>query len=341
MKSLTPSQVPSQPTAKLTSLQLIRQVQQVNKELWLILSMFIIALLLNLLVDAQRMMLSFYTLPTLASAYLFGRRQATLTALASVLMVALLRTTTMGGSAANLFTATATWADLGVWGGTLHERGVQGDAAARREGRGDARDSRRLAPPGDPDRAGPSRQVQRLRLPPDERSGDSSRSARHLGGGCVRFLDQRPPLPESDVPVRREGHHRERHRHRLRPRGRGCVPGGLPVRRDGRAVGRRFLRPAPLDISDGRLNPVATCSRPYRMDTALTYVFSASARLAAPPERVYATIANYHTGHPRIVPKQYSGLAVQEGGIGEGTRIRFQVPGLRTTTHFRTVVPQP
>jgi putative nucleotidyltransferase with HDIG domain len=119
MKSLSPSQSPSQPTAKLTSLQLIRQVQQVNKELWLILSMFIIALLLNLLVDAQRMMLSFYTLPTLASAYLFGRRQATLTALASVLMVALLRTTTMGGSAANLFTATATWADLGVWGGTL------------------------------------------------------------------------------------------------------------------------------------------------------------------------------------------------------------------------------
>jgi putative nucleotidyltransferase with HDIG domain len=119
MKSLSSSQSPSQPTAKVTSSQLIRQVQQVNKELWLILSMFIIALLLNLLVDAQRMMLSFYTLPTLASAYLFGRRQATLTALASVLMVALLRTTTMGGSTANLFTATATWADLGVWGGTL------------------------------------------------------------------------------------------------------------------------------------------------------------------------------------------------------------------------------
>jgi putative nucleotidyltransferase with HDIG domain len=115
MKSISPSQ----PSARAASAHLIRQVQQVNKELWLILSMFVIALLLNLLVDAQRMMLSFYTLPTLASAYLFGRRQATLTALASVLMVAFLRTTTTGGSAANLFTATATWADLGVWGGTL------------------------------------------------------------------------------------------------------------------------------------------------------------------------------------------------------------------------------
>ena len=60
----------------------MRSLERVNKELWLLLSMFIIALLLNYLVDAQRMVLSFYTLPTLVSAYLYGRRHATLTAFA-------------------------------------------------------------------------------------------------------------------------------------------------------------------------------------------------------------------------------------------------------------------
>jgi putative nucleotidyltransferase with HDIG domain len=98
-----------------------RQLRQVNKELWLILSMFVIALMLNILVDAQRMMLSFYTLPTLGSAYLFGRRQATLTAFASVLMVGLVRASTPGISVGNssVLAATAAWADLGAWGGTL------------------------------------------------------------------------------------------------------------------------------------------------------------------------------------------------------------------------------
>ena len=47
----------------------MRSLERVNKELWLILSMFVIAMLLNFIVDAQRMMVSFYTLPTLGSAY--------------------------------------------------------------------------------------------------------------------------------------------------------------------------------------------------------------------------------------------------------------------------------
>ena len=68
----------------------MRALERVNKELWLILSMFIIAMLLNVIVDSQRMMLSFYTLPTLGSAYLYGRRHATFTAFASVLLVILL-----------------------------------------------------------------------------------------------------------------------------------------------------------------------------------------------------------------------------------------------------------
>jgi putative nucleotidyltransferase with HDIG domain len=98
----------------------MRQVEAVNKELWLILSMFIIALLLNLLIDAQRMVLYFYTVPTVASAYLYGRRHATLTAFASVLLVTLLMVTTgpFKITAAATLPA-ARWLDLSAWGGTL------------------------------------------------------------------------------------------------------------------------------------------------------------------------------------------------------------------------------
>jgi len=60
-----------------------------SKELWLLLSIFAIALLSNFVVDAQRMVLVLYTLPTLFSAYKYGRRHAVMTALASTLLVVL------------------------------------------------------------------------------------------------------------------------------------------------------------------------------------------------------------------------------------------------------------
>jgi putative nucleotidyltransferase with HDIG domain len=98
-----------------------QQFEKVNKELWLILSMFVIAWLLNAVVDAGRMMLSFYTLPTLGSAYLYGRRHATLTAVASVLLVGLLSgykpdIVSADGAAAPL---AVRWADFMAWGGML------------------------------------------------------------------------------------------------------------------------------------------------------------------------------------------------------------------------------
>jgi len=96
----------------------MRKFEEVNKELWLILSMFIIALVLNYVVDAQRMMLSFYSLPTIGSAYLYGRRHSTFTALGSVLLVVLLTL------ASPLTQRTGpvplgTWFDLTAWGGIL------------------------------------------------------------------------------------------------------------------------------------------------------------------------------------------------------------------------------
>lgn len=99
----------------------IRQFERVNKELWLILSMFVIVLLLNLLLDQQRMMLGFYTLPTVASAFLYGRRHATLTAFASVLLVVLLMLTApagFGGGGGGPVSLTE-WLEVAAWGGTL------------------------------------------------------------------------------------------------------------------------------------------------------------------------------------------------------------------------------
>jgi putative nucleotidyltransferase with HDIG domain len=99
----------------------IRYLERANKELWLILSMFAIALLLNHLFDSQRMMLSFYVLPTLGSAYLYGRRHATLTALASVLIVTLMMTNSswLAAGKENALADPGAWIDLGSWGGTL------------------------------------------------------------------------------------------------------------------------------------------------------------------------------------------------------------------------------
>lgn len=65
-------------------------MRKVNPELWLLLFLVVIAAMLNFLVASQPMTLMFYFLPTLYSAYRFGRRHATLTAIVSVGLVVLL-----------------------------------------------------------------------------------------------------------------------------------------------------------------------------------------------------------------------------------------------------------
>src|ERR1022692_291959 len=92
---------------------------QVNKELWLILTVFLIAFIVNKVVSSQRLMLSFYTLPTLFSAYFFGRRHAIMTAVFSVLVVG-----SVAYSNPTLFEPAVTapfdrWFDMAVWSGFL------------------------------------------------------------------------------------------------------------------------------------------------------------------------------------------------------------------------------
>jgi hypothetical protein len=63
---------------------------QVNKELWIILSILLIAGVMNYLITAKRMVIGFYAIPTVFSAYFYGRRHAVFTAFASVFLVGLL-----------------------------------------------------------------------------------------------------------------------------------------------------------------------------------------------------------------------------------------------------------
>jgi putative nucleotidyltransferase with HDIG domain len=67
----------------------VRGLEEVNKELWVILSMLAIVAGTNYLLSSNRMLLGLYMLPTLFSAYHYGRRHATLTAFASILLVGL------------------------------------------------------------------------------------------------------------------------------------------------------------------------------------------------------------------------------------------------------------
>lgn len=97
------------------------RLEEVNKELWLLLSMFSLGLLFNYLVASERMVLSFYTFPTLLSAYAYGRRHATLTAFASVLIVVLMTMYRPVLVAPNQVAALwlDRWLDVTTWGSML------------------------------------------------------------------------------------------------------------------------------------------------------------------------------------------------------------------------------
>ncbi|MGH9357987.1 MAG: HD domain-containing phosphohydrolase [Terriglobia bacterium] len=98
----------------------MRRAREVYGEIWLIASMLAIALLLNVFVTSHQILLGFYTLPTVFSAYFYGRRHATLTAVCSVALVILAQYSN------HLFFAKGMarpsldyWFDLMGWAGTL------------------------------------------------------------------------------------------------------------------------------------------------------------------------------------------------------------------------------
>ena len=96
-------------------------MRKTNKELWLLLSLALIAAMIHFLVASQAVALVFFFLPTLYSAYHFGRRHATLTACASVCVVVLLThfNPAMLSRGTDFVALDSRWFDVTVWGGVL------------------------------------------------------------------------------------------------------------------------------------------------------------------------------------------------------------------------------
>jgi len=100
----------------------ISRLAEVNKELLLIFSIIAAAGLVNFFVAGQRLILTFYNLPSLLAAYYFGRRRAVESALASILFVVwmdLMNPKVLGGVAGDSSRRLLTWSDLVIWGGFL------------------------------------------------------------------------------------------------------------------------------------------------------------------------------------------------------------------------------
>jgi hypothetical protein len=95
-------------------------VRKINKELWLLLSLVMIAAMIHFLVASQAVLVFFF-LPTLYSAYHFGRRHATLTACASICLVILLAymNPAMFSRRTDSMPLDNRWFDVTVWGGVL------------------------------------------------------------------------------------------------------------------------------------------------------------------------------------------------------------------------------
>jgi hypothetical protein len=68
----------------------------------------------------------------------------------------------------------------------------------------------------------------------------------------------------------------------------------------------------------------------------------ASAVIAARPETVYGVLADYHRGHPAILPRPpFTGLTVEQGGRGAGTVINVRMRALGRERSLRLVVSEP
>ena len=100
----------------------LHSLTKINKELVLIFSIIVFAGVINFFVAGQKLVLSFYDLPTLFAAYCFGRARAVQTAVASVLIVCWLNLMNPVALASGLnmpARALMAWSDIAIWGGFL------------------------------------------------------------------------------------------------------------------------------------------------------------------------------------------------------------------------------
>lgn len=73
-----------------------------------------------------------------------------------------------------------------------------------------------------------------------------------------------------------------------------------------------------------------------------TYQVAVSATVNAPAAAVYALIADYHNGHPKILPPRYfKSLGVIEGGVGAGTVVDAEMEVFGVKAHYHLTVSEP
>jgi len=100
----------------------VERMAETNKELLLVFTIIAFAGVINFFVSGQRLVLTFYNLPTIFAAYYFGRRRAVQTALASILIVGWINTlnpVTLAASTRFELKHLLAWSDLTIWGGFL------------------------------------------------------------------------------------------------------------------------------------------------------------------------------------------------------------------------------
>src|ERR1700716_167741 len=117
---------------------------KVTKELFLLLSLFAIAATLQFFAESLPMVLCFYFLPAIYSAYFFGRRHATLTAFACIFVVVLLNfVNSLRPSHATLTLPGERLFNFAIWAGILAVTGyVMGTLYERKQAMtNDIRDS--------------------------------------------------------------------------------------------------------------------------------------------------------------------------------------------------------
>lgn len=72
-----------------------------------------------------------------------------------------------------------------------------------------------------------------------------------------------------------------------------------------------------------------------------TVTAAAHRTLAIPCDVVYRCIADYRMHHARFLPPAFSGFEVEEGGMGEGTIVRFTVTAGGRSRQYRMRVSEP
>jgi hypothetical protein len=60
----------------------------------------------------------------------------------------------------------------------------------------------------------------------------------------------------------------------------------------------------------------------------------------APADVVYGYIADMHQ-HPHFLPPQFANFAIESGGVGAGTVVRFTMTAGRRTREYRMTVAEP